>query len=221
VLRTEWGKTLRTASNHHPNNLVVVHALDSCRSWYTSNPMTGECDDGVWWDQTLADLGDSYGRVCILGDSMGGTAALRYAQHASKDGGTVVSFVPQVNLNDFIYQERNELTVERKDRLCHDIQQAVLTTSARVVVHVGRDVDDLQQLTYLEEAVSEHAALGLLVDDPLPRDGMQTSRAVGNHRLRVVKHDVEGHAIGTQLKQQGFLQEIVLGDLFGSGSWAD
>lgn len=219
VVRTEWGATIR--GGNRPD-VVIVHALDSSRTWYTSNPMTGACDDGAWWDKTLADLTKPYGRVCLLGDSMGGTAALRYARH-SKDG-TIVTFVPQINLEDFSFDTRHDFGAERKGRLRSDIQQAVsATTSSRIVIHVGRDMDDLQQLTYLEEAVAEHVRLGLQVDDPLPRDGIQISQAVGSHHLRIVKHDVEGHAIGVGLKEQGILREVVLADLFGSSTctWAD
>ena len=36
-------------------------------------------------------------KVVLLGDSMGGTAALRFARHAD----AVVAFVPQVDLRDF------------------------------------------------------------------------------------------------------------------------
>ena len=47
------------------------------------------------WDAALGCLCKGYRRVCLLGDSMGGTAALRFARHATANG-CVVSLVPQV-----------------------------------------------------------------------------------------------------------------------------
>ena len=52
------------------------------------------------------------------------------------------------------------------------------------------------------------------VDEPLPRDGETVSRAVDDGRgLRVVKHDVEGHAIAAALKRRGLLEEALLASL--------
>ena len=58
------------------------------------------------------------------------------------------------------------------------------------------------------------------VDAPLPRDGITTSQSVGcaapasgSAGLRVVKHDVEGHALGAGLKAQGLLERMILADL--------
>lgn len=149
---------------------------------------------------------------------MGGTAALRFARHASNSG-TVVSFVPQIDLNDFSYSVRNDFAKEHKDRLLDSIQHATETTTARVVIHVGRNPDDLCQLKYLENAVHEHSALGLRVDAPLSRYSSHASEAVGNSRRRVVKHDLEGHAMGAGLKAKGTLRETVLDDLLGTSEW--
>ena len=42
---------------------------------------------------------------------------------------------------------------------------------------------------------------------------------VGNCRLKVVKHDVEGHALGAGLKAKRILRETVLEDLLGTSAW--
>jgi hypothetical protein len=213
VVRPEWGGTLRDSPL-----VVVAHALDSCKSWFTTNPLTGAHDNGAWWDDSLADLVSPFGRVCFVGESMGGTAALRFARHASKSG-TVVSFVPQIDLKDFSYSVRDDFADAHKDHLLDSIKHATQTTDARVVIHVGRNPDDLHQLTYIENVVHEHSILGLRVDAPLPRYSSHTSHAVGNSRLRVVKHDLEGHAMGAGLKAKGTLRETVLDDLLGTTSW--
>ena len=150
---------------------------------------------------------------------MGGTAALRFARHASKSG-TVVSLVPQIDLKDFpAFSVRDDFDKVHKDQLLGLIKQSLETTSARVVIHVGRNADDLRQLNHIESTVHEHSVLGLQVDAPLPRYNIQSSHAVGNCRLRVVKHDVEGHAMGAGLKARGTLRKVILDDLLGSDPW--
>ena len=221
IVRPEWAGTLCDSPN-----VVVVHALDSCKSWFTTNPVTGAADNGAWWDVTLEKLVEPFGRVCLVGESMGGTAALRFARHASASG-TVVSLVPQINLQDFAaFSVRNDFGKDHKDSLLASIQQSFETadsdsdsTRARIVIHVGRNPDDLRQLQYIENSVREHSALGLRVDAPLPRYSSHSSHAVGNNKLRVVKHDVEGHAMGAGLKAKGTLREVILGDLLGTDSW--
>lgn len=184
VVRAEWGATLRGTGD---DRLVVAHALDTAQSWFQTNPLTGEFDEGSWWDSRLEQLCAPYQKVCILGESMGASGALRFAKHAT---GSVVALVPQIDVRDFssTYAGRADFTDERKSRLRDAIHDACAGTTARVVVHVGRDPPDLRQLEYL------------------PR---------GSDLLRVVKHDFPGHSLGGGLKAQGSLRKVVLHDLLG------
>ena len=118
---------------------------------------------------------------------MGATAALRFARHAT---GSVVALVPQIDVRDFgaSYAGRADFSDARKVRLRDAIQHACTATAAQVVLHVGQDPPDLRQLSYLDEGI----------------DG-----------LRVVKHDLAGHALGAGLKAKGLLRKVVLGDLLG------
>lgn len=210
LIRAEWRGVLRASGE---KNLAVAHALDTAKTWYDSDPTTGEFDGGAWWDTTLAELCAPYKKVVLIGDSMGGTAALRFAQHAD----AVVAFVPQIDLADFPAPcDRADFDDARRVRLRDAIANAVDETGARVSIHVGRDADDLAQLTYLPRAVAAHAADADAgdVDEPLPRDGMTVSHAVDDGRgLRVIKHDVEGHAIAAALKRRGLLGEALLSSL--------
>ena len=184
VVRAEWGATLRGAGD---DRIVVAHALDTLQSWFMTDPTSGEYDDGQWWDKRLERLCAPFGRVCILGESMGATAALRYAHHAT---GAVVALVPQIDVRDFgsSYAGRADFSDARKVRLRDAILDACRETEAEVVLHVGQDPPDLRQLSYLPQGV----------------DG-----------LRVVQHGFEGHALGAGLKAQGLLRKVVLGDLLG------
>ena len=202
LLRAEWRGVLRAIGRRN-----VAHALDTAKSWYSSNPTTGDFDGGAWWDATLAELCAPYRKVVLLGDSMGGTAALRFARHAD----AVVAFVPQVDLRDFPAPcDRVDFDDAKRERLRDDIVDAVDASDARISIHVGRDADDLQQLTYLPRAVAAASD----IDEPLARDGETVSQAVDDgNGFRVVKHDVEGHAIAAALKRRGLLEEALFSSI--------
>ena len=221
LIRAEWLGTLRAYSARSGEPIDVAHALDTSRSWFAANPMTGEFDDGSWWDEALATLSARYDRVCLLGESMGGSAALRFARHASPDG-AVVALVPQVDVGEFACCTRADFGPSRQRRLRRAIANACAESRARVMLHVGRDADDLQQLAYLPSVVDLYAAHGDgdAPEEPLVRDGLTESTAVegADRALRVVKHDVEGHALAHLLKARGALHDIVHAELFGVDS---
>ena len=50
-MRAEYGSTLKAVGD---DSLVLAHCLDTSQSWFLTNPMTGEYDDGAWWDAELA-----------------------------------------------------------------------------------------------------------------------------------------------------------------------
>ena len=183
LVRAEWGATLRSAAAD--GRIVVAHALDTAQSWWTTNPMTGDFDDGAWWDTALEELCAPYDRVCLLGESLGATGALRFARHATH---SIVALVPQIELRDFDYASRPDFDDARKAALRTNVMRACEATAARVNVHVGRDEADLRQLAYL------------------PPEG-------AGSRVRVVRHAAQGHALGAGLKEQGVLLQTVLGDL--------
>ena len=101
--------------------------------------------------------------------------------------------MPQLNVSDFgdYAAGRADFTPGRKARLLAAIQDACAGSAAAMVLHVGRDPPDVKQLGYLPAA------------------------ATASGRLRVVRHEVAGHALGAGLKAQGRLRRTVLGDLLG------
>lgn len=216
VMRPEWGATIRAAPQDI--DIDIAYALDTSQSWFSTNPMTGSFDGGAWWDSELYDLCSPYSRVCFIGESMGGSGALRFARHCTD---SVVALVPQINLEEFSSPIRADFTSTRISDLREKIDSACQETQARIVLHVGRQEEDLSQLNYLSLIVDAHRALDQEVDLPLVRDGDEDCLTVGNNSMRLVKHDIEGHAVGMGLKKQGLLQEIILNDLLDSESWSD
>ena len=159
LVRAEWGATLRDVAADEGLSAVVdvAYALDTACSWFTTDPITGEYDDGAWWEATLRELCAPYERVCLLGESMGGSAALRFARHATPTG-AVVALAPQVDLRDFACCGRSDFSDERKVRLHNAILAAVDDARAPVTLHLGRDADDLQQLSHLARHLPSLAA---------------------------------------------------------------
>lgn len=187
VVRAEYGGMLRTVGD---GSLDVAHCLDTAQSWFTTDPLSGEFDGGSWWEAALSELCATYERVCVLGESMGASGALRFARHATT-GGTVVALVPQIDIRDFEYSGRSDFTDAAKLAHRDAIVAACGETLANVVLHVGQDPPDLRQLSYL----------------PAP--------LVDSERLKVVCHEVAGHALGAGLKAQDRLAKTVLRDLLG------
>ena len=178
LVRPEWGRTLRGL-----RGVAVAHALDATKSWFSTNPATGEFDAGGWWDAAIAELCRPYREVCLIGDSMGGTAALRFAAHATS---AVVALVPQVNLSDFPQCCRADLTLGRRAQLRGAIVDACDSTAAAVWVHTGTEPYDVAQPRLLR-----------------PRDGLHC----------VVHDDVSSHLLAAALKAKGALRQTVLRDL--------
>lgn len=173
LVRAEWGATLRGAAAGEGLSAVVdvAFALDTACSWFTTDPITGAYDDCAWWDARLLELCAPYERVCLLGESMGGSAALRFARHATPTG-AVVALAPQVDLRDFTCCGRLDFSDDRKIRLREAIAAAVDDSRSPVTLHLGRDADDLQQLSHLARHLPSLAAAfeaaGEQADAPQP-----------------------------------------------------
>ena len=128
LVRAEWLGALRAAaatsseerSASKRPNFDVAHCLDTARSWFTTDPISGEYDDGQWWNAKLAELCMEYDEVSLVGESMGATAALRFASHATASG-SVIALVPQVDLRDFECCARLDFDDEGEDSAarCH------------------------------------------------------------------------------------------------------
>ena len=86
----EWrGAAHRVAQNQE---FDVLFAADPAASWYTGGACWRYRGDAAL-RSVLRGLRRRYDRVCFIGDSMGGSAALRYAQYAD----AVVALAPQVS----------------------------------------------------------------------------------------------------------------------------
>ena len=66
---------------------------------------------------------------------------------------------PQVDVRDFGYADRPDFTDARKARLREAVHRACAETPAHVVLHVGQDPADLQQLAHLPDGLEVRSQL--------------------------------------------------------------
>ena len=145
-------------------------------------------DGYAYYTGELRAITTQYSKVLMLGDSMGGSAALMFSPLASR----VVSFVPQVELLGYSQATREDLTAERCRAFQTRLLQSVADTAATVTVHIGADEED-----------SRHA-------------GMLSTGETG--RVQIVVHpECPDHHLSGRLKTAGRLVEIVRSELKAMG----
>ena len=142
VVRAEWGATLRAAGD---DRIVVAHCLDTAQSWFTTNPISGEYDDGAWWDGQLAELCAGY-QGCAYSASPWGPRARSAARHAAPLSPSCLRLT-SATLSTTPRPAPTSMT--RKARLRAAIVQSCLESRAELVLHVGQDPPDLRQPEYL------------------------------------------------------------------------
>jgi hypothetical protein len=110
IVRLEWRRALRAALDREmanaavPIRVDVLFVADPAVSWYCTDAK-GRWDGGRYFEERLARFvarRHCYDGVLLLGDSMGGSAALRFASSTRRlcphCRVRAVAFVPQVNL---------------------------------------------------------------------------------------------------------------------------
>ena len=139
-----------------------------------------------------------YRRVVMLGDSMGGSAALLFSHLAS----LVIAFVPQIDLEADIHARREDFTPSRKQRFTQRLLANVKEAKGLIEVHRGRAAIDARHTALLEVpsevSFQQHVAACR---------GEEGARAIEPRVL--VTHDCDDHFVSTQLKKQGLLKAYI------------
>lgn len=92
-----WGGLLKKLQKNvrDGDSYDVLYVCDVDRSWYASSDASGDQElEFERWSAPLREACEKYERVLYVGDSMGASAALMFAEHATK----VLAFCPQVDL---------------------------------------------------------------------------------------------------------------------------
>jgi hypothetical protein len=146
-----WGGVLRRVrddfdkDSHADVNFDVLYVVDPERSWYH-----GGDDRFQEYDAAIQSVAASYDNVLYLGDSMGATACLLYAQHAN----VVHAFCPQIDLGKSSIRPGEDPSWENtlKNRALAGIDNC----EGHLHVHVGNWQHDIQQVHPVQ---AEHASV--------------------------------------------------------------
>ena len=139
--------------------------------------MTGNLEEEVSkWNKQLEDTCTKYSRVLFLGDSMGATASLVFAEHATR----VLAFCPQVDLFAASIRPSRSANWMRKYKTL--LLQGALKSEADVTIHTGSWTHDVDQASIVDssEKQSEEA------DAKRKKKIKKKMYPVNNHRLALV-----------------------------------
>lgn len=134
-----WGGLLNrvrlAAESTQEKIFDVLYVVDPYRSWYGG----GTSDEFERYNQRLASIVEPYDKVVMIGDSMGATAALLFAHHAT----AVHAFCPQIDLA--LSSIRPAKSLEWWGTLRERIMHSVGACQGQITVHVGNWDHDVKQ----------------------------------------------------------------------------
>lgn len=148
-----WGGLLKKLQKNAKSGDTydVLYVCDVERSWYMSNVMSVDQDaEFERWSSYLRNACENYERVLYIGDSMGASASLMFAEHATR----VLAFCPQVDLYAAsIRPSRSQAWFRRFKRV---LTSGLEKSAAKVSVHTGSWDHDKHQASLLPQTKIEH-----------------------------------------------------------------
>ena len=174
----------------------VLYVADTARSWYGGSGF-GDGDAGETaerrWRGAIAEISRRYGRVVHLGDSMGASAALLFADLADVS----LAFCPQVDLvSASIRPGRSAPWMRRYEGAMIAAVRRAVHEGSKVVVHTGSWAHDVDQAAAVLR--------GLGSDDLTAFEDARTGGSV-----TTVTHHVDNHRLALALEEGGELLPIV------------
>ena len=172
----------------------VLYVADVTRSWYHGGGIgggTASNDEAERsWREGIEGIAGRYARVLNLGDSMGASAALLFADVADH----AVAFCPQVDLVSASIRPGRSARWMRyfRKRLVAAVDRAVTgPRRSRVEIHSGTWEHDLAQADFVPDAVGR---------DRIDAEGLA---------LNVVLHQVDNHRLALALEEGDELLPMV------------
>lgn len=149
IVRHEFGGSLSKLNKQMGRgNFDVLFVADPAQSWYLKDDK-GTFAGFAQYESRIKAASKSYNRISLIGDSMGGSAALLFA-HLATD--SVVAFSPQVNLIGDDHVSRDDMTPMVKEmfqvRLFESVEKAV-DKQVRIIVHRGLESSDIKHTDLL------------------------------------------------------------------------
>ncbi|KAL7551757.1 hypothetical protein ACHAWF_014946 [Thalassiosira exigua] len=206
LVRFEWQGSLAKLNNQlHAeggDSFDVLFVADPSQSWYQKGSRGGRDFVGFReYEKRIRAASRPYGRVSLVGDSMGGSGALLFSHLATE---AVVAFSPQVNLAGDAHVSRYDMTARIREKYVRRLLSSVdeVGFGVRVIVHRGVENADIGHTDFLVNRFSQDAPKG-------PRHSGE---------LEVIEHpDCEHHNIAAHLKEKGQLAKVLSRNLVQVG----
>ena len=154
LVRFEFGGSLAKLNRQlrdkdkESDTFDVLFVADPSQSWYTKDS-NGKFNGYEEYEKRIRAACRPYNHISIVGDSMGGSAALLFS-HISTDA--VVAFSPQVNLNGDEHVSRNDMATlirnEFQRNLLVNVRRAVLD-GVNINIHRGLEESDVKHTSEL------------------------------------------------------------------------
>jgi len=184
LARPEWGGSIAGMAPVE-DSLDVLHVLDPAFSWYQQDPSC-EWKGLEYYHNQIKELTSSYHRVMYLGDSMGGAAALLFADLADK----VLVFTPQIDISTYDAIKRKDFPSHLRSRFKDIIIDVVKRSSSHIKIHYGAGCEeDVSQINCLTEDIDDSS------------------------RISLIPHDYDDHVLSIHLKEKGILKSIIYNEV--------
>jgi Leucine-rich repeat (LRR) protein len=193
------GKLYKEAKEERDRAFDVLYIVDPSRSWYQG----GCCDDSFdYYRDRLKEYTSRYRRVVMVGDSMGATAALLFADLAT----TVLAFCPQVDLSTASIRPggSSDWFDRLKARLLSVLEG--LPSSTSVTSFVGTWQHDLDQVNLLPEREEDVKAT---VKEKAAASDVVVGQSVKKGGIRVKVFSLDSHRLALYLDKQNKLLPMV------------
>jgi len=203
LVRHEFGGSLAKINNqlYASDDTIsvfdVLFVADPSQSWYQKDSR-GTFVGFEEYEQRIRVASRPYDEVSIVGDSMGGSAALLFSHLATE---SVVAFSPQVDLEGDGHVSRHDMTPFIRDRYRKRLLCSVKEALAQVKIFVHRGVEEAD-VGHTDRLLSRLSMNALDDSDPSTR------------RIKVVEHkECHHHQIAVHLKDQGQLTNVLNSNL--------
>lgn len=187
LVRHEFGGSLAKLNKDLEEPFDVLFVADPAQSWYQKESR-GHFNGFEEYEKRIGVASRSYRRISIVGDSMGGSAALLFS-HLATDA--VVSFSPQIELNGDCHVSRDDMTTNIRDgfriRLFHSVDDGV-EKGVKIAVHRGVEESDVKHTDTLLSGIAHSSRRG----------------------VQIVEHEgCKHHQIAVYLKEKGELMHVL------------
>jgi hypothetical protein len=189
------------AQNSTTNKFDILFVADPSQSWYQKSS-SGSFSGFKEYEKRIRIASRPYSQVSIVGDSMGGSAALLFS-HLATD--SVLAFSPQTNLNEECHVSRDDMTQLVKEgfrsRLFNSVEESV-KMGVRIRIHRGIETEDVKHTNELMGHLSSRPCFGTAFANHSIPHALFTAKG----SIEVIQHaDCYHHQIAVHLKEKAQL----------------